>query len=73
VREPVTSESGETITSAGAFEVSFPQPGEYTFAGRTFPVVVIAVAPHGELRVVDRDGAFRTLPEHRVRLLPSVP
>ena len=49
--------------------VTFPVAGTYTFAGRTTPVVILGLAPRNELRIIDADGCFRTVAEHRIRWL----
>jgi hypothetical protein len=51
------------------FDVTFPTSGIYSIAGRAVPVVILGLAPRNELRIVDANGSFRTVAEHRVRLL----
>jgi hypothetical protein len=47
---------------------NFPMPATYCIAGRVEPVIVLGLGGHGELRIIDRHGYFRTVGEHRVRL-----
>jgi hypothetical protein len=66
-----TTETASDTTSPASmtFTIDFPAPAKYTFAGRSEPVVVIGLAPRSELRIVDADGSFRSVAEHRIRLL----
>jgi hypothetical protein len=47
---------------------AFPIPAIYIFAGRPEPVIVVGLGRDATLRLIGADGAFRTEPEHRVRV-----
>lgn len=46
----------------------WPAEAEYRIAGRVEPVIVLGLAPFGEVRVVRADGSIGRVAEHRVTL-----
>ena len=47
---------------------AWPRPGTYSIAGRVEPIVILGLAPRGELRIVRQDGTIGSVAEHRVRI-----
>ncbi len=47
----------------------WPAEGLYAFAGRVEAIVIVGLAGDDEVRIVDDDGVFRTVPQHRVTLV----
>ena len=61
----LSTSSRQSITTESPY---WPRPGIYRIAQTVEPVVVVGIAPHGEVRIIDSAGRFRTVGEHRVTL-----
>ncbi len=47
----------------------WPRDGLYAFAGHVEPITILGLAGDDEVRILDEDGAFRTVPQHRVTVI----